>query len=180
MQTDDSQRYSGAVLAFLTVAALVVGVGWWVSAAPAGVPRPELGGSPVVGEESDWSPEAGSPPVTDGAGIVVLGESADNRLPQFAGTVRREVWGFDSDDWQRWAISTDSGARFLVQFVCVGNGVLEVRLGGVGPEGRRHRLSCGDTFESVDVTAAEDTMTVAFRRIGPGPVEAAVQIVAVP
>ncbi|GAA2036009.1 hypothetical protein [Polymorphospora rubra] len=180
MQTDDSQRYSGAVLAFLAVAALFIGVGWWVSAAPPGEPLPDRAGSPVVGDEGDWAPEVDRPPGTDGAGTIVLGDSADLRLPQFAGTVRREVERLGADGWERWAIPAESGDRFLVQFVCVGDGGLEMRLGGSGTQGRRDRVNCGDTFESVEVTAVDEGLVVVFRRMGPGPVEAAVQVVAIP
>lgn len=153
-------------MACVTVLVLIVGVGWWVSAAPeVGLPQGRSG-SPVVGEEGDWASEPAAVP-----------QQADDRLPSFSGTLHREARMITRGESLRFEVASKPGARYLLQFVCAGSGRVEAGLVGGEPVGG---AVCGESFESVELAADGARLVIRIASVGPEPVAVAVQLLLLP
>ncbi|MGW4462425.1 hypothetical protein [Micromonospora sp. NPDC004704] len=171
-------RGTGLLLALGTAAVLAVGGWWWVAAAPA--PAVSVAEPPVVPQvvpsvgPSDLffliDPETGEVVVPD----------AGNVLPEFPGTVRRDLFSVHEGTSTDWPVPVEPGGRYLLQYVCTGPGELTIRVDGIRTGKTETALVCGDGFTSTEVTAADARMVIQVSRSRPQPgrAEVAIQLLA--
>ncbi|MBF9132687.1 hypothetical protein I0C86_27580 [Plantactinospora sp. S1510] len=157
----------------LTVAVVVaVGIGgWWrANSAPAPI-APARG---VVGASEVATGTGGAyPPVERGAAIRL------SALPRFPETVWREAATLNERRFVTWSVASRPGGRYLLQYVCLTQGELHVRVRGT-VETWSKSVSCPGPFRSVRIVASGDHLTIMARRLNHRHVEVALQMVALP
>ncbi|MEV4627886.1 hypothetical protein AB0J90_16520 [Micromonospora sp. NPDC049523] len=108
-------------------------------------------------------------------GDMVLPD-AGNALPEFPGTVRRDLFAVHEGTSTDWPVPVEPGGRYLLQYVCTGPGELTIRLDGTRTGSTETALVCGDGFTSTEVTAAQSRMVIQVSRSRPQPGRAEVAI----
>ncbi|WP_329105138.1 hypothetical protein OG792_31740 [Micromonospora sp. NBC_01699] len=165
------------LLAVGTAAVLAVGGWWWAASAPTptGPVAAPRTASPVVPPDLAYDSYDSVDPET---GAMV--PDAGRGLPEFPGTVRRDQFAVHEGTIIDWPVQVESGARYLLQYVCDGPGELTIRVDGTRTGFTEMALVCGDGFASTAVTAAGTRMGIQVSRARPqpGPVEVAIQLLA--
>ncbi|GIG85265.1 hypothetical protein [Plantactinospora endophytica] len=158
-------------LALTTAAVLLVGVGGWWSVRSA--PEPARPGQSGVGG-SEVAPGIGGADLAGEGSGTVAGQS----LPQFPGTVWRQVETLNQRRFVTWSVDTRPGGRYLLQYVCLTPGELHIRVLRGVTESWSKSVSCPGPFGSVQFVADDDELSIGARRLNHRHVEVALQVVA--
>lgn len=143
-----------AVLAVATAAVLALGGWWWVASAPprpaaAPAPAPEpvpVQPTPILTAEPEVYPHPSE--------IVQVDLSVvEERLPRRGGVIREQSGVLTDSGAIDYSGTVASGARFVLEYACDGDGVLEVDV--ITPDGSEHHrtLECDLTLETVEFAA---------------------------
>ncbi|MFY1674776.1 hypothetical protein ACN27G_33380 [Plantactinospora sp. WMMB334] len=157
-------------LALTMAAVLLVGLGgWWSVWSAPEPPRPGQTGvdAPVVGSGGGGADLAGG-----------RGDSAAAQaLPRFPETLWRQTATLDQRRFVTWSVQTHPGGRYLLQYVCLSDGQLYVRVvRGVAGSWSRS-VSCPGPFGSVQLVATGDELTIGARRLNHRHVKVVLQVV---
>ncbi|MGC5017477.1 hypothetical protein [Micromonospora sp. DT47] len=198
MSVEAGDRLRGGVLAGAALFALVAGGWWWRAAAPATGPAPAAGSTPP-------SPDRGAP---DPAGVLdgVLAASPDSAvrirvdqdgrivestvlpdgpgdpdlgLPRFTDTMWRERLVLVPGQPPERRESPPDGVRHLLQYRCTGDGELLIAVVHA-PYLDTSQTACDGELGSLVLPDAEVATRLDLSAVGPGPIEAEVQLVALP
>lgn len=157
----------------LTMAVVVaVGIGgWWLARS---APAPIAPARGVAGASEVATGTGGANPPVERGAVIAL-----SALPRFPDTVWRETVTLNERRFVTWSIGSRPGGRYLLQYVCLTQGELYVRVRGV-VESWSKSVSCPGPFRSVRVVATGDHLTIMARRLNHRHVEVALQLVALP
>lgn len=157
-------------LALTVVAVVAVGIGGWWEARSA--PAPIAPARGVVGASQAATGAGGAyVPVERGAPIAL------SALPRFPDTVWRGTAILGERRFVNWSMAVRPGGRYLLQYVCLTQGELHVRVRGA-VDSLSKSVSCPGPFRSVRFVAYGDHLTVMARRLNHRYVEVALQVVA--
>ena len=148
---------AGATLVF------AAGTGWWVAAAPETGARPVEAAPPLVAPEQ-VAPE----PVQS---------DLDSFLPPQDNTLQREAFALSRDETYPVTFAAKKNNPYVVQYVCLGEGELLVRIRGTTEGEMLFHADCGGNITAYQFVAANPTVVVEVTRPDRGPAGVVVQVI---
>lgn len=186
----------GGLLAVAALLAVTAGGWWWWAEAPATGPGPVAVGTspPPRGAVPSRSPLTLDEVLAANPGVAVRvdaetgrvveatelpGEEGEAGLPRFTDTLWRERLTLIPGREPVRRQSVVDGARHLLQYRCTGAGELSISIDH-GPGTDTARTTCDGGLGSFDLPDPTAPVRIEFSAVGPGPVELAAQLVALP
>jgi hypothetical protein len=155
VQAGTERRLVDAVLVFLAVLALLVGVGYWLAAAP-GSNRIEPVGEPAVS-----APQAPS-----------LEDAVETGLSVMQGSVLYERAVLAAGEHESWKVWLDEDVLYMIDVLCVGGGAALVEL----PDGGTSDVPCDGSIMTFGLHVAPGAADIAVRRVDGGEVAIGVRV----
>jgi hypothetical protein len=170
-------RLSLAVLIAGAALVFAAGTAWWVAAAPATEAQLAEPAPPLVVPEAQLAEPA--PPLVAPEQIAPepTQNGLDSFLPPDANTVQRDAFTLSQGETYPLTVAAEKDGAYVVQYVCLGEGELVVRIWGTTEGEMLHHTDCGGNITAYHFVAANPTVVVEVTRPDREPAGVGVQVI---